>query len=404
MKRLLTDSPHFCMIPWIHLHVWPEGVTYPCCFYSMDEPIGSMQDHTLVELWNSEPLRKLRLAMISDQPTPACSRCYELERSGSPSLRSNMNRHFAHHFDRVETTAADGRVEQLNLAYFDVRFSNICNFKCRSCGPDLSSSWYEDAQDGQRRKPKLLHPTRKPEDLWRQIEPLVPSIEEIYFAGGEPLLTDEHYQILKLLIAHGRSSVKIRYNTNFSQMSFRGEDVRQLWNQFDDVSVGASLDAMGPRAEYMRKGTVWAEIEDHRRRMREICPRVRFHISATLSLMNALHFPDFHRAWVESGQITISDLHINLVTFPTHLRVQALPAELKQQMRERYQQHLHDFVAGFGDAGAGATRAFRSALHFVDEADYTAELPAFRDMTRRLDRLRGEDFNAVFPELAALGV
>ena len=30
------------------------------------------------------------------------------------------------------------------MPYIDFRFSNLCNFKCRTCGPDLSSSWYED--------------------------------------------------------------------------------------------------------------------------------------------------------------------------------------------------------------------------------------------------------------------
>lgn len=403
-RDLLTRSPRFCLIPWVHMHVWPEGNTYPCCFFDHDQPIGSMRESTLEELWNSDGLRRLRLAMLADEETAGCTRCYQLDRAGSPSLRTNTNKLFAHHWDKVETTQPDGHVERINLPYFDVRFSNLCNFRCRSCGPDLSSSWYDDVQDGNRVKPKILHPTKRPEDLWRQIEPLVPHIEEVYFAGGEPLITDEHYQILKLLIAHERTHVRIKYNTNFSQMVFRGEDVRSLWTRFDEVVVGASLDAMGARAEYLRKGTDWRLVEENRRRMMEICPRVQFHVSATISLMNALHFPDFHRAWVDTGLIRVSDLHLNILTFPMHYRIQALPPELKAAVRARYDEHIDRYLTGFGADAARAIDAFRSVVRFMDEADHTAELPRFRDVTRQLDTLRDERFAGVFPELSALAV
>jgi radical SAM protein with 4Fe4S-binding SPASM domain len=395
---LFEGSKSFCMIPWIHLHIWPDGTAYPCCFFDMKQPIGSLRANSLTELWNSDGIRQLRLTMLEDKPSEGCTRCYELERAGSPSLRKNMNRGFAHHRDKVRSTQADGGVETLNLPYFDVRFSNLCNFRCRTCGPGLSSSWHEEG--GDLSKPRLLQPTENPADLWRQIEPLVPAIEQIYFAGGEPLITDEHYDILKRFIALGRTGVRIRYNTNFSQMVFRGEDVRQLWNHFEDVSVGASLDAMGSRAEYLRKGTHWEVIERNRREMLAICPGVRFHISATVSVLNVLHFPAFHRAWVEQGLVGPNDLHLNLLTFPQHYRVQILPPVFKEQIRSVYQEHIDGFLAGLG--AEQATNAFRSVLQFMDEADLQSELATFRETTRRLDDSRGEHLADVFPELAPL--
>ena len=35
---------------------------------------------------------------------------------------------------------------------------------------------------------------------------------------------------------------------------FKDIDVLELWNKFDTVSIGASLDAEGARGELMRKG------------------------------------------------------------------------------------------------------------------------------------------------------
>ena len=34
-----------------------------------------------------------------------------------------------------------GRIIKFRMRYFDIRFSNICNFKCRTCGSAFSSQW-----------------------------------------------------------------------------------------------------------------------------------------------------------------------------------------------------------------------------------------------------------------------
>ena len=60
-----------------------------------------------------------------------------------------------------------------------------------------------------------------------------------------------------------------------------------MWKHFPDISVGASLDAMGPRAELMRKGTKWEETLANRKRMMEVCPKVDFYISSTVGILNA---------------------------------------------------------------------------------------------------------------------
>ena len=77
-------------------------------------------------------------------------------------------------------------------------------------------------------------------------------LEEIYFAGGEPLIMEEHYRILKKLDERKMYHVRLKYNTNFSQMTFKKLDVMEIWNRFESVKIGASLDGMGKRGEYLR--------------------------------------------------------------------------------------------------------------------------------------------------------
>ena len=126
-------------------------------------------------------------------------------------------------------------------------------------------------------------------------------------------MMEEHYNILDELERRGRFDVRLIYNTNFTQTKLKDRVVFDYWRKFDSVAVGASLDAMGARAEYIRKGTVWDVVERNRAQMMSICPRVDFYISPTLSIMNALHIPDFHKAWVKKGYIKPQDLNINIL-------------------------------------------------------------------------------------------
>jgi hypothetical protein len=106
--------------------------------------------------------------------------------------------------------------------------------------------------------------------------------------------------------------------------------------QFDSVAVGASLDDSGPRAEYIRKGTDWAVVEQNRQDMLRICPEVDFYISPTLSIMNAWHLPDFHRDWVERGLIRAQDLNVNILQDPPHYRIDIATIEYKQRLATKY--------------------------------------------------------------------
>jgi len=166
--------------------------------------------------------------------------------------------------------------------------------------------------------------------------------------------------------------------------------------KFDSVAVGASLDAMGPRAEYIRAGTDWAEVEKNRQLMLEQCPNVDFYISPTLSIQNALHLPDFHREWVERGFIKPQDLNVNILQDPAWLRIDIAPEQYKEKIRAKYEQHL-EWLRPL-DKLNRATVGFESALNFL-ETDNTKLLPKFWERMTELDKIRNENISEVIPEL-----
>ena len=289
----MSDKKNLCMLPWVHLHTWPNGTVYPCCVTPMNYKAGNLNDNTLEEVYNSDLMKEIRVKMINEERHDACSRCWLQEDQGGMSMRHRANKSWTEYEYMIDDTKEDGTVEEMKLPYWDFRFSNICNFKCRSCGPQLSTGWYTDVKKIsviETGKPTLPDdiPKGNKFDLWEQIEPHFESVEEIYFAGGEPLIMEEHYKILKALVDIGKAKeVRLIYNTNFTKLSYKKLNVLDLWPEFEDVSVGASLDAMGPRAELIRNGTVWKDIEKNREDMLKKCPQVDFYVSATLSAFTA---------------------------------------------------------------------------------------------------------------------
>ena len=403
---LLKDSKTFCIYPWIHLHAYPTGEAYPCCHAEMGVgQVGTCRSNTLAEIWNSPAQKKLRVDMLANTPNPACGRCYEQEESGFFSGRKSANKHHGHHIGRVGATDSTGHTDQFEMTYWDLRFSNLCNLSCRSCGHIFSSSWYKDQTElagpgwASQNKP-LNYAGRYATDLWEQLIEHIDHVEQIYFAGGEPLMMEEHYNILDELERRGRFDVRLIYNTNFTQTRLKDRTVFDYWRKFDSVAVGASLDAMGPRGEYIRKGTDWAVVESNRRQMMDICPRVDFYISPTLSIMNAMHLPDFHRDWVEKGLLKPQDLNVNILQDPAYLRIDIAPVEYKQKIQRKYEQHL-EWLRPLDQLNR-ATVGFESAITFMNSTDNTHLLDTFWRKTHELDSIRREHVLDVLPELKAI--
>jgi organic radical activating enzyme len=364
--------------------------------------VGDLNKNSLEEVFNGDKMNEIRLNMLNNKPSKECVKCYDQERAGFFSLRLSSNKHFGHNIDLVNSTQDNGTADFV-IKYWDIRFSNLCNFACRSCGTWFSSNWYEDHKKIHGRVPdhaKIMRVGRTPDDIWEQMLTQFDNVEQFYFAGGEPLIMEEHYKILKELDRRGMYHVRLIYNTNFSKLFFKDMDVLKLWNKFDKVSVGASLDAEGDRAEFMRKGTIWPDIVENRKRMMETCPKVDFYISATVGLINALHVVDFHKSWTDKGLISAQDFNFNLLQYPIWQRMDLLPIEYKLEVTEKYNKH----IAWLADKDplTRATKGFESALTWMNRKDNSVNLDLFFSNTKKYDAVRNEDIIKTFPELQKL--
>ena len=397
------DDDVMCILPWIHMHPWPNGKTMLCCDSPWENNIGDLRENTLEEVWNSERMKQIRLNMLNGKKCKECVRCYEKEEKGHDSLRVRSNKDWLEpHWDKVENTNTDGSLDDLHIVYLDFRFSNVCNLRCRYCGPELSSNWYADAKASTFNvspTERIIQIRKDVDNFMEEFDPMLEHIEQIYWAGGEPILMDEHWGIMNRLVEMGKTDIRIFYNTNFTTLEYKGQSVLDLWKNFDNISVGASLDAEGIRGEYQRKGTVWEDVENNIIELRERSPEVDFYISATVSAYNAWHITDFHRSWVDKGYIKPADWYMNVLLNNQRFRMSVLPETLRKEIKYKWEKHLAWLEPQ--DHIGRATDGYKSAIKFLDD-DHTHLLDEFKAFNVEFDKLRDENFDDVYPELKGI--
>ena len=403
----LTESKTFCMLPWVHMHAFPDGRAYPCCLSDYWHPVGDLRKNSMEEVWNQTPYKTMRVNMLNDKECKECTKCYEQEQHGAFSMRNDANRNYGHHIGEVNDTHEDGTNPNFKIRYWDVRFSNLCNFRCRSCGPIFSSNWYNDHVKLYNVRPDVLgrpmerveYTTGDEDGMIAQMEEHIPYLEQVYFAGGEPLIMKEHYYLLEKLIEYGKTDVRIQYNTNFSELRYKDKHVFDYWKHFKNVSVGASLDASGARAELMRKGTDWLQTVENRKQMMKEVPHVDFYVSSTISSMNVLHVLDFHKEWTELGLIKAKDWNVNICQSPDWYRADIFPKAFKDHViTPAYEQHIAWLESQ--DNLKRATNGFKSMLSFINSNDDSKHWLRFIEETTKLDSVRNENFWETFYEFA----
>jgi MoaA/NifB/PqqE/SkfB family radical SAM enzyme len=389
----------FCVAPWVHLMTTPYHEIKTCCVGT--EELGYLNETTLENTWNNDSMQEIRKTLLNNSYHTNCERCYEKERNSKQSTRHVINQNFRKEISKIKENN-EVFLNDFKLLYLDMRFTNLCNIRCRTCNHHSSSKWYHDEikLDPSYNKPVIMKPGKTDTDMWEQIQPHLGYVERIYFAGGEPLIMDEHYHILEELISHQRFDVTLLYNTNFTQTKLKTRTVFDFWKKFKHVTVAASLDAMGTRAEYIRKDSKWSVIENNRRQMMKECPNTKFWISPTASILNVWHLPDFHRDWVEKGLILPNDIVIGWVQEPNHYRIDIATDSYKKIVKEKIQSHC-EWLSGYPDVEPVIAH-YEALVSFMFAEDRSHLLSTFWQKTHELDSIRNENILDVLPELNLL--
>lgn len=349
----------FCPAPFLHTHTWPDGRVFPCCMAEYDGVLGNLQNSSnFIDIWNNENYKQLRKDLINGVSRPdICNRCYEIEKFSNDSLRIRLIRDYWEETENQLDQTDDDYNLDLKLVYWDYRFNNICNMSCRTCGPDLSSGWYDDHIALYGVVPKYakekftVYDTKENSGVYKElVDDQIDIVKQIYFAGGEPILMPEHNDIIQKLISYDRFDVNLIYSSNCSVLTYKSTYFPEEWIKFKKVQFMCSIDDVEARAEYIRNGTNWKKLKENLLVLKTLSEKNKnfeFGYSPTISIFNILTIDKFINYLIHNDLMDEKSLFsYNVLQGPMEFNIQTLSTNLKKQANsalDRLEKILQNF-------------------------------------------------------------
>ena len=327
-----------CSLPFLHLATHPHGGVTLCCVSDFTNSMNSAREHTegrtlnlnnnsIYDIVNCDYFKEVRLQMLAGKKPAACLRCYKEEEAGVRSKRIEENERFEFDMELARAITSDTGEIPVNFKFVELRLGNLCNIKCRTCNPASSTSLSTEYSKLQQ---ELTFVTRygqsinsswtESDEFWDDLLSHCDDLQLLYINGGEPTLVEKHWKFLQRLIQRGlHKQVTLWYNINMTNLPQKLVD---LWSMFKTVQVSCSIDDLGPRNSYLRSGTKWNEVVNNLNKLQSM-PWIHTSICQTVSWMNAMYLNEFHE-FMEKRNLHV---HMNFVTDPPFLAVDAIPAE-----------------------------------------------------------------------------
>lgn len=451
----------FCILPWIHVSAGTDGSMRVCCsanggyadskndltysdkvgaIKTDDGKISNLNTGNFVESFNNSYMKNIRRQMMAGEKPLSCQSCYKIEEVTKLSKRIIDNRFWEQKLNFEEylsQTSSDGSVKETKILYFDLRFGNKCQLGCIMCSPHESTGWIKDWKNIY---DKITIPSlkrnmewnnkgkidgsnynwyKKNTRFWKDFYDQIPNTKKIFFAGGEPLIIDEHYRVLENLVDLGHSkNLEIRYNSNGVEWR---DDLFDLWKEFKKIDFHYSVDDIFQRNEYIRYPSKWKRTEEVFHILdQQTSDNVEVTIACVVQLLNVYYIPDYIK-WklekrfskINSYPKSMGGINIFLTNHPPHLNVKVLPKWFKQKCREKYESFYiwweQNWKIGIPENTLSydewrnhpaGIKKLQGIISFMDSEDWSHRLPETKEFIELCDQSRGTNFYSTFPEMS----
>jgi MoaA/NifB/PqqE/SkfB family radical SAM enzyme len=390
---------NFCIAPFTQVTTHPNGSFSPCPY--LGGTAWSKQYPSITKRFQGEDLENLRSQFLSNQQSSVCERCWHEERNNKKSLRLRL-------YDPVNKTSDYSVINNssvvsdltqglptkkylTDLKILTIKNGNVCNAKCRVCHPGDSSRWaIEDAVKLKQILGQEIYNTNSVERNWTdqqcdEIFEISKTLVRLELFGGEPLYNKKVLKLLDRIAEAGHSAnINLYINTNGSVDLIR--QVPRI-TEFKEVEIGVSLDDVDARFNYQRHGLDYNQAVENVKRWQEHFTKstTPLYIDSitTVSVYNVWYLPEIK----ESVQKILPQSPFwNLLVNPDHLFIKNLPDYVKQQVIKKLESDTE----------------FEEIVNVMSQARDSTAWSKFIQVRDALDTIRNENFQQVFPELAAL--
>lgn len=413
----MANRKTFCILPWIHSFVSPAGDYQICCtagsyhlgITNSDGKIFNILDQApQSEIMNSDFMKNLRLKMINGEMDSACTRCMDSEKLDGVSRRLIENTARENDIEAlIKATALDGKID-VKYKFLDYRLGNFCNLECRMCGPHSShkliKNWNQtrpvEDQYSDEQLLKFQHYDWIEKDyLLAEFRSKIITVDQLHFAGGEPLIAPQMSQMLQVCIDLGVSkNIILTYNTNITVLP---DEVLKLWKHFKGVRLFCSVDGVGAVNDYIRPPSKWHVIDKNLMYLDQ-----HFHelniieiiLSCTVQLYNILDLAELYTYLQKFKHVApLPDIE-NLV-YPSYLRTTLLPQVAKLEVEKELTQISQELAGKIPAEFNYLHKKMDSIINFMNSEDRTHQLPVFRKMNTAIDKNQAKSLFTAIPSL-----
>lgn len=394
------DRSTFCVLPFTSLTINPTGYATPCCKFNRvnnGEAQESIVNSSIDELFNQEQFKRIREKFISGIKPIECKLCWAEEDAGILSLRESIN-------ELYTDNEIDALIEKPTIQIYDLKFTNLCNIKCRMCDSHFSSSWIPETlalkilpldtvnQHKEHSKQKFVKNSLHLDEFRTQIK----NLRKISFSGGEPLIQPEH-ELLMSEIEKIDEPLKLvlSYNTNGT---IYDEKVLNVWKKMAFVDVSFSIDGTESQFEFLRHGAKWDEVVENIKRYKQnASTTIQFYTYITVNAYNIFYLDRI----IDFSLLNKIPVRFNFLHFPNFMSVQILygthlEEKVKTYVSSLMQRYKHNpFCESMHQLESFVEKLSQNKLQ-------TELIKKFLNVTRRHDDYRKENTFSVFPILAEL--
>jgi organic radical activating enzyme len=281
-----------------------------------------------------------------------------------------------------------------NLISLDIKLGNLCNFKCRICGPDSSSKIAEEQVKHFESTINLKQINLKGQwadnpQIWKMFEQVGNQLINIDFYGGEPFLVKQHEIFLNYLIEHGYAKkIRLHYNSNGS---IYPTHLIEKWKLFREVDISFSIDNIGQRFELERGGN-WDQVENNLNNfLKYKLSNMVLNIFTTINVQN-IYYLDELINWVETKYFNA--LHFNMLENPPYFKINAMGTDLTKLVVDKLTQISPDRLKKY------SIYSIIESLKLSNNSENLIDKLA--EHMLKLDNIRNQKFIQTHPEIAQI--
>ena len=430
----MTNKNIFCNTPWYELHVYWDGSLGICCqeahkLYQETDTQYNIATMSIQDWFNSEPVRKFRTDILSDNKLTECHRCYVEEDNNGNSRRLKSNQKSVI-FTRTAFDASfqqspghphflnsleHGGVTNTNPIDMHIDLGNFCNLACKMCNPQASSTIASQQVNWGIESSRQYLGTDWTRDkvVWdnfKQQLVTLPKLNNIHFMGGETLLTNRFEDLVDTMIEHKKFDVCFSFVTNGTV--FRPELLDKL-KLFRRVGIEVSIETVDKHNAYQRQGTDTTLVLANIKQYQQWCngTSITVALRPAPSLLSIGYYTELLQYALDNQVIVKS----NLCYDPRFLSAEILPESIKQLYQLKYQTFLNQLseIQVDSDYNASDPNNYRlvikeqaemclTILQTPTPADSEQQLETMVRHCERWDRVYGYDARKLYPEFVEI--